>query len=212
MWTTQIIAYCERTDHSFWAEPVNALTNAAFVIVAAVMWPKARGVPVAQALVAVLAAIGIGSFLWHTHATRWAGLADVVPILAFILIYLFAATRDFLRLGAAGGVGAVILFFPYAAGAVWALGRVVPGIGANAAYLSVAVLIALYGVALRGTATGRGLMAGAGLLLVSLSFRWADGVLCDSLPLGTHFMWHLLNAAMLGWMIAVYLRHRRTVA
>jgi hypothetical protein len=26
--------------------------------------------------------------------------------------------------------------------------------------------------------------------------------------LGTHFLWHLLNAVMLGWMINVYVRHR----
>jgi len=29
------------------------------------------------------------------------------------------------------------------------------------------------------------------------------------LPMGTHFLWHLLNAAMLGWMIEVYARHIR---
>ncbi|PKP83812.1 MAG: hypothetical protein CVT80_11745, partial [Alphaproteobacteria bacterium HGW-Alphaproteobacteria-2] len=27
--TRSVIAYCERTDHSYWAEPVNALTNLA---------------------------------------------------------------------------------------------------------------------------------------------------------------------------------------
>jgi hypothetical protein len=25
--------------------------------------------------------------------------------------------------------------------------------------------------------------------------------------MGTHFLWHLLNALMLGWMIMVYVRH-----
>ena len=212
MWSEQVIAYCERGDFGYWAEPVNAVTNAAFLIAAAVMWPRARGVPMAQALVLVLAVIGVGSFLWHTHATRWAGLADVLPILVFILLYLFAATRDYLRLGVAGGLGAVVLFFPYAAGVTWALGQVVPGLGANAAYLAVALLIAGYGVGLRGTATGRGLLVGAAILLVSLGFRWADDLVCEAFPVGTHFMWHILNAAMLGWMIAVYLRHRRASA
>ncbi|MCC5985816.1 MAG: hypothetical protein JJU42_15785 [Rhodobacteraceae bacterium] len=212
MWSEQVIAYCERGDFGFWAEPVNAVTNAAFLIAAAVMWPRARGVPMAQALVVVLAVIGVGSFLWHTHATRWAGLADVLPILVFILLYLFAATRDFLGLGLVGGAGAVALFVPYAAGVTWGLGLLAPGLGANAAYLSVALLIALYGVVLRGTATGRGLLIGAAILLVSLGFRWADDAVCDVIPIGTHFMWHILNAVMLGWMIAVYLRHRRAAA
>ena len=209
MWTEQVIAYCERTDFGFWAEPVNALTNAAFVIAALVVWPATRGVPIARALAVVLALIGVGSFLWHTFATRWAGLADVAPILAFILIYLFGATRDFL--GARPWVAALVtaLFLPYAAAFAWALGLVVPGLGANGLYLSVAVLIAGYGLWLRATATGRGLLVGAGILLASLGARMADDHVCTVFAPGSHFLWHVLNAIMLGWMIRVYLRHRR---
>jgi len=33
-WTDHIDGYCERLDPSFWSEPVNAVTNAAFVIAA----------------------------------------------------------------------------------------------------------------------------------------------------------------------------------
>ncbi|MCC5992764.1 MAG: hypothetical protein JJT99_09595 [Rhodobacteraceae bacterium] len=209
MWSEQVIAYCERTDFSYWAEPVNAVTNIAFVIAAALVWPITRGLGLARALAVVLAVIGLGSFLWHTHATRWAGLADVGPILIFILLYLFAATRDFLRLSAIWAALAVVLFFPYAAAVVWLAGLVLPGLGANAAYFSVALLIAAYGVALRHSPTGRGLLAGAGLLCVSLGFRMADDVVCAVFPLGTHFLWHILNAVLLGWMIRVYVRHCR---
>ncbi len=205
----QIIAYCERTDVTYWSEPVNALSNAAFLIAAAIVWRQTEGLTLARAMAVVLAVIGLGSFLWHTHATRWAGLADVLPILGFILIYLFAATRDFLRLGAGLAWLAVALFLPYAAGFAFVLGQVVPGLGANAAYFSVAALIAAYGVWLRGSATGRGLLVGAGLLCLSLGFRMADGPVCAAFPLGTHFLWHILNAVMLGWMIHVYCRHMR---
>ena len=75
-WFEPVDAYCERTGPEYWAEPVNALTNAAFVLAAAILWPRGRGVPIARALVGVLAVIGAGSFLWHTHATRRAGLDD----------------------------------------------------------------------------------------------------------------------------------------
>ncbi len=208
----QIIAYCERGDFGFWAEPLNAVTNASFLIAAGVMAWRLRGVrlPLAWALVGVLAAIGVGSFLWHTFAARWAGLADVLPILVFILIYIFAATRDYLGLRAPWALLAVVLFFPYAFLVVGGLGRLVPGIGANGAYLSVALLILGYALYLgpRAPATARGLSIGAGILAVSLTFRALDGPLCDVLPMGTHFMWHLLNGLMLGWMIEVYRRHR----
>lgn len=212
MWTEQVIAYCERTDFGYWAEPVNALTNAAFVLAAILVWPMTRGLALSRALAVVLALIGLGSFLWHTHATRWAGLSDVLPIVIFIKLYLFAATRDYL--GARVWVAVVVtaLFLPYAAGFAWVLGLGVPGLGANGLYLSVAALIAAYGVILRRTPTGRGLLTGAGMLCISLLARMADGPICDSFGLGTHFLWHLINAAMLGWMIRVHVRHLRPLA
>ncbi len=205
----QIIAYCERTDFTFWSEPVNALSNLAFLIVAGILWRATAGVALARAMVVVLAAIGVGSLLWHSFATRWAGLADVLPIMGFILLYLFAATRDFLRLHALWAVLAVVLFLPYAAVVTWGLSELVPGLGGSAAYASVALLIAAYGLWLRDSQTGRGLLLGAGMLAVSLGFRVADEAVCAVFPIGTHFLWHIVNALMLGWMIRVYLRHER---
>ena len=211
--TEQTIAYCERGDLAFWAEPVNAVTNASFLVAAAVMAGRLRGarLPLAWALVGVLAAIGVGSFLWHTLATRWAGLADVLPILVFILIYVFAATRDLVGLASRWAALAVVLFLPYAALVAGGLGWLVPGIGANGAYLSVVLLILAYAVHLapRAPETARGLSIGAGILALSLTFRALDGPLCAMVPVGTHFLWHLLNGVMLGWMIEVY---RRQVA
>lgn len=209
MWQEQVIAYCERTDFSYWSEPVNAVTNVAFVIAGLIVWPQTRDVAAARLMAIVLMAIGVGSYLWHTHATGWAGLLDVAPIVVFILVYLFVATRDFLRapvwLAALVSVG----FVPYAAGFGWLAGFLVPGAGANALYFSVAVLIAGYGLWLRDTPTGKGLLVGACVLCVSLGFRMADAAFCAQFALGTHFMWHILNAVMLGWMIRVYLRHVR---
>lgn len=213
-WTQQTIAYCERADFTYWSEPVNAISNAAFLIAAAMMAWRLRGarLPLAWALVAVLAAIGIGSFLWHTHATRWAGLMDVLPILVFILIYIFAATRDFVGLAWYWAIAAVLAFFPYALIVAGTLGRLVPGIGANGAYAGVALLILTYGLYLRTRHpdTARGLFIGAALLAVSLAFRVLDGPVCAVLPIGTHFMWHIFNGVMLGWVIEVYRRHATT--
>ena len=210
-WSDQIIAYCERGDHGYWAEPVNALTNCAFLIAAAICAWRLRGarLPLAWALVATLTAIGIGSFLWHTHATRWAGLMDVLPILVFILIYVFAATRDFVGLAWYWALAAVVLFLPYAIGVSAGLEQLIRGIGANGAYAAVALLIVLYGLYLhrRHPHTARGLLIGAGILAVSLTFRALDGAVCAIIPIGTHFLWHILNAVMLGWMIEVYWRH-----
>ena len=70
------------------------------------------------------------------------------------------------------------------------------------------LLIALYALLLRRRVpeAARGLGIGAGMLALSLLFRTIDAGVCAAFPLGTHFLWHLLNAAMLWWMIRVLVR------
>ena len=209
-WTSPIDAYCERTDASYWSEPINAVTNLAFVLGAAWVWRHAAGVPLARGLCCILALIGLGSWLFHTHATRWAAVADVAPIAAYVLTYIFAINRNVLALRRWHAVFATALFLPYAALTV-PLWREVPVLGVSAAYMPVPTLIVIYALGLRRRAPvlARGFGVGAAILLASLLARSLDGALCDVLPLGTHFMWHLLNAVMLTWMIHVYTDHVR---
>jgi hypothetical protein len=209
MWQA-IDAYCERTSAAPWAEPVNAITNLAFIAAAWVMWRRSAGLPIARALCMVLAAIGIGSGLFHTFANGVTASLDVAPILVFILIYVFAASRDFLGLTGWRPWAMVAGFVPYAAITVPLFARI-DVLGSSAAYAPVPVLILAFAAALwrRVSATAVGMTLGAAILILSLTFRTLDLPLCGRIPLGTHFMWHLLNAVMLGWMIEVYCRHMR---
>jgi hypothetical protein len=207
-WLTAVDAYCERLSPGYWAEPVNALSNLTFMLAAVVMWRRSAGLPLARTMVIVLAVIGVGSYLFHTHANQLTSLLDVIPIAGFILLYVFAASRDLLCLKPWQAGASALAFLPYAALTVplWAM---VPGLGSSAGYAPVPVLILLYAWLLRRSApdTARGLAVGAGLLVVSLTFRTLDGPLCVANPLGLHFVWHILNAVMLAWMIEVYRRH-----
>jgi hypothetical protein len=209
-WTAQIDGYCERLGPGFWAEPLNALTNLAFLIAAFVMWRRTRGqgMPMATLLIALLAAIGIGSALFHTLATRWAALADVIPIALFILAYLFAANRTYWGWPLWAAALGTLAFIPYAA-ALIPLFQSLPFFAISAAYWPVPLLIAATALLQRrrAPATARGLAIGAGLLTLSLTLRSLDDPLCTALPMGTHLWWHILNGAMLGWMIEVYRRH-----
>ena len=40
-WSQKVDIYCERTDFAFWSEPLNAVSNAAFVIAALLVWREA---------------------------------------------------------------------------------------------------------------------------------------------------------------------------
>jgi hypothetical protein len=202
----QVDIYCERISPAFWAEPINAITNAAFLISAVLvfMWTKGRRASVLL-LLAILCLIGIGSFLFHTFAQRWAGIADVLPILAFILTYIFLATRNFLGQPIWISAAACLLFVPYAAGSGWLISRIFGDMNGSVPYVSVALLIFIYALLARQRypESSRGLAIGAGILSLSIAFRSIDAAVCAAIPLGTHFLWHILNGVMLGWMILV---------
>ncbi|MHA3978898.1 ceramidase domain-containing protein [Halovulum sp. GXIMD14794] len=210
-WTQQVDNYCERLGPGFWAEPLNAITNAAFIIAALVVWAILGGKrdPGARVLTVILFAIGVGSFLFHTYATRWAGAADVLPILLFILVYIYLATRRFFEQGILGGAFMVALFFPFSWAVTLLVGSVTGPLNGSLGYVPVPVLILIYAAILwRGAPlTARGLAIGAGILLLSLFFRSIDEAVCSVVPIGTHFLWHSLNALMLGWMILVLHTH-----
>src|SRR6056297_614326 len=101
-WNKQLFSYCERAaDTAFWAEPLNALSNAAFwiaALAALTIWlrtPTTERRAIDLVLIAIVILIGTGSFLFHTYATRWAVLMDVIPITIFMLVYLGVAARRF---------------------------------------------------------------------------------------------------------------------
>ncbi|MEM9710436.1 MAG: ceramidase domain-containing protein [Pseudomonadota bacterium] len=210
-WFAQVDIYCERTDFTYWSEPLNALTN--FFYLFGAIWAFRRnrepGLGIARILAVLLGFIALGSYLFHTHATAWASTADVTPIGLFILTYLFAVNRDVIGMRWWLALGATLLFLPYAALLVPVLNRI-PFFEISNFYWTVPILIAAYApfVARRAPETARGMLIGAGLLTVSISLRSLDLILCDVWPIGTHIFWHSLNAIMLPWMIEVYRRHR----
>lgn len=206
-WTRQIDSYCERTDFTIWSEPINALTNLAFLIVAVVMFRRSKGTPHARGLACLVFLIGLGSMAFHTTATIWGAVADVGPILGFVLYFLFLMNRDVLDLRLGWNILICLGFVPYSA----VLGRLFAefGLSSSGAYAPIIVLLLLYS----GLAQGRarrvavGLWEGAVFLAFSLLFRWMDGPLCSLIPFGTHWAWHVINAIMLGHMIGVYRAH-----
>lgn len=212
-WTQPIDIYCERTDPGFWAEPVNAVSNAAFVLVGLVAFLLARKENAdswTRALCLWVAVIGVGSFLFHTFANRWSALADVIPIWTFVAVYVVFALRRFFGLGWPGTITAVCVGV---AGSFVVMQAMPPDVAArtnNATQYLPAVLafVAFAAAFIWSDRPGARLIVGAGAVFaLSLFFRSVDPAACDHLSIGTHFLWHLLNATMLALLLAVALRH-----
>jgi|GEM_PF-61181 len=208
--THYIDIYCERLDGAFWAEPINALTNLSFI--AAAIWAWRRGARqgdiVVQALAAIVAAIGIGSFLFHTFATRWAGLADVVPIGLFVVAYALAALKRFFGVPPlVVALGVAILVGLNMGPGLWPFAPL-PSFNGSIRYAPAFLALAALGVALAvaRNPSWRPIAAATGLLGLSLYFRTIDHDICGMFPAGTHFLWHLLNGAMFALVLHAMLR------
>ena len=221
-WSRQIFAYCERAlDPAFWAEPLNALTNTAFLLAAAAglyQWLRAprprRRVDLVLILVVVI--IGIGSFLFHTFATRWAVLADVLPITLFMLAYLVYACRKYLAWNWLASIIALVLFaialtqFEYAFRCNGG-----PCLNGSLGYVPALFILLVFGALLHrsGHPAGMSLIVAGLVFAVSLAFRTVDREICELTdlfgtgPLGTHFIWHTLNALVLYLLLRAAIRH-----
>lgn len=196
--------YCERLSGDFWAEPLNAVSNGAFILAALLglllfLRSGKRDWPVAL-LIGLVFAIGAGSFLFHTMPRRWTLLADVIPIQLFAFCYFGLALRRLLGLSLVTAVIGTLAFLAASFALSAGLAPLLPASArGSAGYAS--FVLALFGVAAalwRGDRGSARLVGAAGLVFaISLTLRSLDGALCQALPFGTHFLWHLLNATVL---------------
>lgn len=198
--------YCERLSGAYWAEPINAATNLAFLIGAffAYRFWKAKKLSGGQGekdillLIIVLAAVGLGSFLFHTFASPWSLLADVLPIGVFIHVAIFSAAYRVFGLPCWPAIAVAIVFL--ALSMLWE--AYIPSNWLNGSVTYLPALGAL--VVMSACAKNLNLQAfkpfalAAILLLASLSFRSIDMATCGvTAGIGTHFMWHILNGFLM---------------
>ena len=231
VWSEHVFEYCERGSSSaFWAEPLNAVSNVGFVVAglaAAAMLARTKSTPPAHRfsvfLSVMLLVVGAGSFLFHTFATRWAELADQIPITIFVFSYFSFAIVFLLDIGWRSAAVVIAVFA--------ALSFVANGIGCTppspdtapgdrvCLWGSVAYFPALAGIWIIGgllwrmnRQTAAGILAAAAVFTLSLALRTVDTPLCDNTvwfgkAIGTHFAWHLLNACTLFILVRTAARH-----
>ncbi len=219
-WSATIDIYCERLGPGFWAEPVNALSNLAFV--AAAIWgavaARRRAVthPVAWVLIVMAGLIGVGSFLFHTYATTWAALADTVPIWTFVAIFVLAAMRYIggmapARVARISGfvIAGAVLTVAFLAMTEGSDPSAAPDpLNGSGQYAPALLALMIFAIVTRWRKhpSANWILAATGVFVLSLAFRTLDRNICDAIPLGTHFLWHLLNGLMIGLLLQVFLR------
>jgi hypothetical protein len=200
--------YCERTAPGLWGEPLNAVSNLGFFITAWAIWRLTRRAGPATAgtvrwLLALSVAVGAGSTLFHLTAEAWSRTLDISLIVLFELVFFWRYLRA--AVGMSAGVAAgVLVVFAAVVGYSLQFSGLLHG--------SVIYVPALAGMVGLGTLHRRGapeLLAAAGVFAVALVFRTLDTPICPAWPSGTHFVWHLLVAAVMYLSVRALIRAGR---
>ncbi|MEG4391013.1 ceramidase domain-containing protein [Microcoleus sp. BROC3] len=194
-----IALYCERTMPGLWSEPLNAVSNISFLIAAWAIFQLARrqqkvatGICI---LITLATSIGMGSALFHTFATQWARLLDVIPIMLFQLGFLWLYSRQVVRMkyGYAGGL---LVGFLLASNFSNKFTNIFNGSLSYAPAFLVLLGLGLYHYQQQKREPFI-LLAASGVFLLALSFRTLDREICPYFSTGTNFIWHLCNGILL---------------
>ena len=218
-----VFLYCERgSNPELVAEPINALSNAAFLLAGLVglqlaLWRPREDRSADHILLPVLVLfIGLGSLAFHLYADQGTELADVVPIAVFMLVYLAFALNRLLLVPVGATVLLVIGFTAImglasqvqcSEGAIGFLGDAPgakPCLNGSVFYLPALAAMVVIGLLLRerGHKAAPWVLWAAAIFTVSVTLRSLDMALCnevviDGRKVGTHFAWHVLNALAL---------------
>jgi len=215
-WSEPLDRYCERLDSTFLSEPFNLFTNLAFILAALSLWRDLRKIPLRDRrpgsffLVAMIFIIGLGSSLFHSIATRWAQMADVIPIAIFVLSFLYCSFRWEIGAGLVGSLGLMLGFGALSAAAAALSDHDV----ANGSEMYFGTWITLFGLGCyllgKPMVRQRWLTMGASLCFsASMVMRPVDMRICVWMPVGTHFMWHILNGLTLYLVTKSYIINAR---
>ena len=210
--------YCERTAAGLWNEPLNLVTNLAFIVAGALalrLWIRrraagGRGGWDLLVLVLLLFAIGIGSGLFHAYASPWSLFADVLPITLFINLYLVVFL---VRVAGLRWFDVIGFFILYQACNFGLLAMVsMDALNGSVGYVPALTFLAgmWAWLAAREDPLEGTFAAACGLFVLSLTFRTLDIALCGTLTIGTHFLWHLLNGWLLYLLVAGLIRRGDT--
>lgn len=211
-WLKPLDEYCERLSPDFWAEPVNAISNLSFIIgafFALKLRSRLQSTNWSHIwLTFILFSVGVGSFLYHTFANLWSMFADIIPIYIFQLsmIIIYGATigrvnqKSPTLFGFLFLAGFILLTLPFSS-----IPREIfnGSLVYSSAFLSL-LFIGLYQAKAISKERYTMLFAAA-MFAVALLFRTLDMELCETIQLGTHFLWHVFNGIVLYLAIRAYI-------
>ena len=197
-WFNSVDIYCERLDASFWAEPMNAISNLSFIVAGLFLWRLRSPRSTLMAILIIL--IGLASFSFHTFANRLTGLLDVLAIALYLLAFAFLIPKQWSRSSTLIQLGSVLLLFISIVLAQILIGHFKPALPWLPPGIYLGAWLALFAYALvtqyADASAARFLWLAVIVFPLSLLSRQLDIPSCDLIR-GSHWLWHLLNGLTL---------------
>ncbi len=197
-WFESVDIYCERLDASFWAEPLNAMSNLSFIAAGFLLW-RLRS-PRASLIATLVILIGLGSFSFHTFANRLTGLIDVLVIAIYLVTFAFLIPKQWSRKSLFIQLGSTLLFIIIIVLTQLLMNLLKPSLPwlPPGMYVGAWLALIMYAVATQysNKPAARFLWVAVFVFPFSLLSRQVDMPLCD-LTSGSHWLWHLLNGLTL---------------
>ena len=197
-WFESVDIYCERLDASFWAEPLNAMSNLSFIAAGFLLW-RLRS-PRASLIATLVILIGLGSFSFHTFANRLTGLIDVLVIAIYLVTFAFLIPKQWSIKSLLIQLGSTLLFIIIIVLTQLLMNLLKPSLPwlPPGMYVGAWLALIMYAVATQysNRPAARFLWVAVFVFPFSLLSRQVDMPLCD-LTSGSHWLWHLLNGLTL---------------
>ena len=189
--------YCERTTLEAFGEPINTLSNIAFILcgLMLIFIKKMKLNPLPYAVIF----IGISSFLFHYIPTKLFSILDIFSIILFVIIYNILLTRNILKYSMSYSIlsSFLLLLITYFIGIL--LFKTI--VGSSSFYLGLLLYMLLILFLIRKIENLKYFLLAIILFALSIFFRSIDTFLCNYIFFGTHFIWHIINSLVLYYLI-----------
>jgi len=191
------ILYCERISTPYFFEPLNTVSNLAFIMAAYYSFSLIKRSnthdPSIKLLPYVITAIGLGSMSFHSFRSEFTNYLDIIPILIFMLLSVYTILQKTFR--NVSTVKMLFILFGIVQIASYYLFRyyiygIVP-------YVITLTLLIILGIRLykqHGSRMVRLFVPPLLSFFVALVFRNMEFGICSSIQTGTHFLWHIFAA------------------
>lgn len=194
-----MVVYCEEMLN-LWGlnQPLNLITNFSFIFVAILLFQTKETLCTFKALAALTALVGIGSFVFHFLPNPITQLLDVIPIFILCTSLIFQYSKLFFKNENLAYRHAFVFLVSTLFCGFFISEKTLNG---SFVYIPIIVFLFFYSYKDLRSHNSFRLFYITGLFIISFSLRSLDLLSCDYLKHGTHFLWHILCAFTIYFLI-----------